>query len=406
MTPGRALLAMVLLLQAVLGFRVVSRLARTASGSRIAIVAVSGDPVIGCSVIVPVLNESARLSPCLAGLSAAGPEVREILVVDGGSDDGTQRLIGEWTARDARIRTIDASPVPADWNGKAWGLQAGFDRSDPANSWILTMDADVRPAPGLVPALIAHAQAEDVVALSAATRQTLSGAAEGIVHPAMLATLVYRFGIPGQATNRVAETQANGQCFLARRDALARSGGFAAVRGSLSEDVTLARSLVAAGGRVGFYETDGLVSVAMYTGWRDAWVNWTRSLPLRDQYWGAHGPLGLAEIVAAQALPVPVALVLRRVAMRPGAGRLPRLGWRLNAVLAVTRFGVLAGMSRAYDGRPWTYWLSPLADVPVAAALIVSAARRTHRWRGRVIERREPGAPGAWRHDSSDANDG
>jgi len=394
-TPRRAVLALLLLIQAVLGFRVVSRLARTASGSRIAAAAALGGAPNGCSVIVPVLNEAARLAPCLAGLTAAGPEVREILVVDGGSDDGTQELVGEWAARDARIRVVDASPVPAEWNGKAWGLQVGLDRSDPANAWILTMDADVRPAPGLVPALIAHAEADDVVALSAATRQTLSGAAEGAVHPAMLATLVYRFGIPGHAASRVAETQANGQCFLARREALTRSGGFAAVRGSVCEDVTLARRLVAAGGRVGFYETDGLVSVAMYTGWRDAWVNWTRSLPLRDQYWGVHGPLGLAEVVAAQALPVPMALVLRRVATRYGAGRLPRFGWRLNTVLAMTRFGVLAGMSRAYDCLPWTYWLSPLADVPVAAALIVSAARRTHHWRGRVIERREPGASGA-----------
>lgn len=387
MILGRVLFGVLLLIQAALGLRVMQRLIRTVSGSRIGDATAPGDPGDGCTVIVPVLNEAARLSPCLAGLSAAGPPVREILVVDGGSDDGTQGLIAEWAARDARISFIDASPVPGDWNGKAWGLQAGLDRADPANPWILTMDADVRPEAGLIPALVAHAGAEGVVALSAATRQTLSGAAEGVVHPAMLATLVYRFGIPGHATARVAETQANGQCFLVRREALVGSGGFASVRGSVCEDVTLARGLVAAGGRVGFYETDALVSVAMYTGWRDAWVNWTRSLPLRDRYWGVHGPLGLAEVVAVQALPVPLALILRRAAARHGGG-LAQSGLRLNVILAVMRFGVLAGMGRAYQGRPWTYWLSPLADLPVATALLVSASRRTHRWRGRPIARR------------------
>jgi len=250
------------------------------------------------------------------------------------------------------------------------------------------MDADVRPTPGLVPALIAHARARDVVALSAATRQTLSGPAEGVVHPAMLATLIYRFGIPGHAASRVAETQANGQCCLVQRDALARSGCFAAVRGSVCEDVTLARGLVAAGGRVGFYETDGLVSVAMYTGWRDAWVNWTRSLPLRDRYWGLHGPLGLIEVVAVQALPVPLALILHRAVSCGHGDGVVRFAWIVNAGLAAMRVGVLAGMGRAYEGRPWTYWLSPLADLPVAVSLLVSASRRTHRWRGRTVQRR------------------
>jgi hypothetical protein len=35
--------------------------------------------------------------------------------------------------------------------------------------------------------------------------------------------------------------------------------------------------------------------------------------------------------------------------------------------------------------RPWTYWLSPLADLPVALALFVSALRRRHTWRGREL---------------------
>jgi dolichol-phosphate mannosyltransferase len=47
--------------------------------------------------------------------------------------------------------------------------------------------------------------------------------------------------------------------------------------------------------------------------------------------------------------------------------------------------GVLCGAARAYVQRPWTYWLSPLADVPVALALFASALRRRHTWRGREL---------------------
>lgn len=375
-------LGSLLILQGILGLRVALRLVRTGSGRKIRAADAWVDTEDGCSVIVPVLNEARRLGPCLAGLSGADANAREILVVDGGSTDGTQALIAEWAARDERIRLVDASPIPDAWNGKAWGLHSGLAAADPANRWVLTIDADVRPAPALIPALIEHARTEGVGALSAATTQVLSGASEGIVHPAMLATLVYRFGIPGHAAGRVADAQANGQCFLVQREVLVRSGGFAAVRDSVCEDVTLARRLVAAGERVGFYETDGLVSVAMYTGWRDAWQNWTRSLPLRDRHWGLFGPLGLAEVLMVQALPLPLALILRSRSGQEG-----RPAFTLNVVLVAMRLGVLIGMARAYAVRPWTYWLSPVADLPVALSLIVSASRRTHRWRGRSIDR-------------------
>ena len=378
---GRILGALVVM-QALLGARVIARLLRTAGGTRIAVHAEPLAPREFVSVIVPVLNEVPRLAPCLDGLIAQGPEVAEILVVDGGSDDGTRNLVRAFAARDGRLRLLDARPIPLNSNGKAHGLQRGLVASLPTTAWVLTIDADVRPEPTLARSLIAHARAANVTALSAATAQTVSGAAEATIHPAMLTTLVYRFGIPGHATTRVAAVQANGQCFLVRREALVRSGGFAAVADSVCEDVTLARGLAKAGEPVGFYETDDLVAVAMYDGWRDAWRGWARSLPTRDRYWGVAGVIGLIEVVLVQALPLPLAMVLR--------GRTDRLGraaLALNVGLATARIGVLAGTARAYRHRPWTYWLSPLADLPVAIQLVISAARRRHVWRGRAIVR-------------------
>jgi dolichol-phosphate mannosyltransferase len=53
----------------------------------------------------------------------------------------------------------------------------------------------------------------------------------------------------------------------------------------------------------------------------------------------------------------------------------------------LVRLGVLVGTARAYTWRPWTYWLSPLADLPVAVQLWRNALRRTHVWRGRTVVR-------------------
>src|SRR5687767_12558218 len=87
-----SLLSLVALLQAIAGVRVAWRLARTAHGERI-MTREAPAPGERVTVILPVLNERARLGPCLDGLVAQPGEVAEMLVIDGGSRDGTQELI-------------------------------------------------------------------------------------------------------------------------------------------------------------------------------------------------------------------------------------------------------------------------------------------------------------------------
>lgn len=372
--------------QVVLGLRAGCRLARTARGTRIS-ASNAALPDERVSVIVPVLNERKRLPGCLDGLTAQPDEVAEILVIDGGSSDGTPELVGSYAARDARVRLVAAGPIPPHWNGKAYGLQVGFDYADPASGWLLTIDADVRPSPTLARSLLGHARTTGDAVTSIATEQHLSGSAEAVVHPALLTTLVYRFGIPGHATHRVNQVQANGQCCLFRRKPLATQGGFRVARVSRCEDVTIARALAARGHAVGFYEAGGLATVEMYADWHDAWRNWPRSLPMLDQYVGFAGWLGLAEVTLVQALPLIVSALIRR----PGrAGGMPLVA-AVNGALAAMRVGVLIGTARAYPGRPRSYWLSPLADLPATLQLWRSATRRRHEWRGRLLVNHHPG---------------
>lgn len=367
-------------LQLALAVRVLARLAQTSRGTSITpSVRLPNSPgTVG--ILVPVLNERHRLAPCLDGLIAHGDEVAQILVIDGGSSDGTQELVSRYALRDTRVRLIDANPVPAGWNGKAWGLQRGLDQLDQAVPWILTIDADVRPREPLTRSLLAHARRADLQALSVATRQEIRTVGEGIVHPALLTTLVYRFGIPGQVTTSPNRVQANGQCFLIHRELLAAVGAFAAVRTSICEDVTLARAIAASGQKIGFFEAGDLVTTRMYADGRDTLREWPRSLPLRDRYFGIAGLLGLAEVLLVQAAPLPLVLALRTISA-------PRWLIALNLMLVATRIGVLAGTARAYTRRPWSYWISPLFDSLAAVALLRSAFRRRHVWRGRVLIR-------------------
>jgi dolichol-phosphate mannosyltransferase len=369
-------------MQIILALRVVLRLIQTAGGEKIK--APSAPHPERVSVIVPVLNETARIKTCLECLIAQSETVAEILIVDGGSTDGTQSVVDGYQSSDRRVRLIDASPVPGDWTGKAWGLYVGLKKLDAGSQWVLCIDADVCCSPVLVLSLLAHAERTGVSTFSVATRQHLSGWADALLHPSLLTTLVYRFGIPGKATRNPHQVQANGQCFFSRRETLSQTDAFLAAQRSLCEDITIVRRLAECGEAIGFYESDGLAWVRMYEDWHATWCNWPRSLPTRDQYFSWREATGLLEILLIQSLPLPL-LVISYAAGAPG--------WlfALNLTLGLTRLGTLVGIARAYERKPWTYWFSPLLDLPVAVRLIASTFKRRQVWRGRLYVRRTSG---------------
>lgn len=330
------------------------------------------------TVLLPVLDEEDRLGACLDAVLTEGPEVMEILVVDGGSVDGTREVVTTYSRRDPRVRWVDASPVPADATGKAWGLIIGVEQA--RGDWVLMLDADVRIGRDLTRSLVAHAERRGLAALSVATRQELADPLQALLHPALLTTLVYRFGRPNTVSARVRAVQANGQCLLARRDLLIGSGALEAARQSLCEDFTIVRHLARQANVTGFHESEVPVTVRMYANAPDAWRNWTRSLPLRDQHAPRSSFAGLFEVLLVQALPAPLLIVL--IAAGAASGAVLWLA-AVQGLLVVTRLGVLFGTARAYPRRPWTYWLSPALDLPVALRLIQRAAQRRHSWRGR-----------------------
>ncbi len=375
-------IGIVLLLQAVAGVRVVSRLIGSSGGARVETARREGKASV--SVIVPVLDEADRLAPCLEGLVGHGGDVAEILVVDGGSTDATRDIVRRFAERDLRIRLVDAAPIRDDWNGKPWGLHVGSHHIAADTRWVLTIDADVRPQPALVPSLLAHATKHNLRVMSIATPQRVSGSLEAPVHTSLLATLVYRYGIPGGATSDPESVQANGQCFLIERSLLNEVGGFASVAQSLVEDVTLARHCAAGGEPVGFFEpadAGALVTVEMYAGWYDALVNWSRSLPMRDRYFGVRSWMRMADLGLTMGLP-PMALLAGSLWQ---GMPLRRLTMRVNAALLITRLGTQLGMSRAYVALPMTHWTAIIADPVIVALVWRRTWQRHHHWRGRTV---------------------
>jgi dolichol-phosphate mannosyltransferase len=365
-------------IQLILLARFYRRTFRSLSGEKIESVS-HAQPSGQVSVILPVLNEEHRIRRCLETLITQGNEVRDIVVVDGGSTDSTRQIAAEFSARDARVTLIPADPIPVMWNGKAWGLQCGLEHASPASEWVITVDADVLLTPDAVSRVVAFAEQRSIPFLSIATSQRADTSGLSFVHPALLSTLVYRFGAPGNLATRLDEVQANGQFALYKRVPLYRLGGFAVARDSICEDVTVARHLYLAGYDVGFYEGDDIAETVMYPGARECLENWPRSLSLKDRYVPRAAITGLANLVFLQVVPLLVLALASSFRQRNSSLLL------VNRILLGTRIGIMFGTRRAYSRARWTYWFSPLADPVSLIAYLLHLGTRRHYWRGRPL---------------------
>jgi dolichol-phosphate mannosyltransferase len=345
------------------------------------------------SIVIPTLNEVDRLSPCLEGVTRQSYELREAIVVDSRSRDGTPELVQAAAHRDPRLRLITDDPLPAGWVGRPWALHTGFLNSSPESEWILGLDADTRPHPQLVASALQAALRGGYDLISLSPQFLLEYPGEMVLQPALLMTLVYRFGPTNTDAGSPERVMANGQCFLCRRAVLERVGGYTRARDSFCDDVTLARAIARAGFKVGFLDGANVLQVRMYEGALETWREWGRSLDLKDacskaQLWG-----DLGFLVAVQGLPLPIvvagaiALAIRGVEGSLSSSAIALLG--LNGLLLAIRFALSAAISPSYDLRrssPLTallFWFSPLADPLAVIRIFLSSLHRPKRWRGR-----------------------
>ncbi|WP_138505797.1 2'-O-glycosyltransferase CruG [Nostoc sp. PA-18-2419] len=360
------------------------------------------------SVVVPTLNEALRISPLLAGLTHQSYEVREIIVVDSNSSDGTPDLVKATQQKDPRFRLMTDDPLPSGWVGRPWALHNGFICSSEGSEWFLGLDADIQPHSGLVAGLVKTAEAQDYDLVSLSPQFILKYPGECWLQPALLMTLLYRFDPAGINTQQPERVMANGQCFLCRRSVLVAVGGYSCASGSFCDDVTLARNIAVQGYKVGFLDGAKLLKVRMYEGAMETWKEWGRSLDLKDatsrsQLWG-----DLWLLFAVQGLPFLIILtyflishpqqtrlISQRFAEVPpvvatGVASVPApplLLLGLNLFLLVIRFGMLIAIAPSYDRQnakgSWLFWLSPLADPIAVLRIFLSAFRTPREWRGR-----------------------
>ncbi|AFY73252.1 glycosyl transferase [Synechococcus sp. PCC 7502] len=339
------------------------------------------------TIVIPTLNERLRLPYCLEGLRSQ-QGVHEIIIVDSRSQDGTPEYVKEIQENyPIKLRLITDDPLPQGWVGRPWALHTGFLNSDPDSEWILGIDADTQPQVGLVQSLVQKAIAENYDMVSLSPKFILKTIGEQWLQPALLVTLIFRFGATGDRQQFSQERiMANGQCFLSRRAILEKIQGYELAKSSFCDDVTLVRSAAQQGAKVGFLDGANLIQVRMYTSMAETWTEWGRSLDLKDATTSIQTLGDCLLLFAVQCLPIPLflGLILGLVYFDLELNIFTQSLLWLNGFLVLIRFLLVGGIRSSYTELGFMFWLSPFADPVAVLRIWLSALTKPKQWRGRV----------------------
>jgi chlorobactene glucosyltransferase len=262
----------------------------------------------GVTVIIPARNEAPRIGRCLEGLVAQGLPRLEVIVLDDGSTDGTAEIAESFADRLRGLRVLAGAPLPDGWAGKPWACWQGAGAA--GGEWLLFLDADTAPQPGMIGALLRHAtthRADFVTLLALLELETFW---ERIIMPSFVALIQAVLPLDRVNDPRSELAMANGQCILVRREVYVATDGHRAVRDSVLEDVRLAQTIKRAGYKLQAAAGPDLLRVRMYTnlseiaeGLRKNAVAGVEATGLASSIWGgfrqsvlAFGPLTLAAI--------------------------------------------------------------------------------------------------------------
>jgi dolichol-phosphate mannosyltransferase len=334
------------------------------------------------SIVIPTLNEIDRLPTCLEGLR--GQAAKEIIVVDSRSQDGTPEYVQK-LQKDFPIplKLITDDPLPEGWVGRPWALHTGFLNSDPTSEWVLGIDADTLPQKGLVASFVDQATVDNFDIVSLSPKFILKTAGEQWLQPALLITLIFRFGATGDRTQFTEDrVMANGQCFLSKRAKLVELNGYELAKSSFCDDVTLARATAQRGAKVGFLDGAALMQVRMYTSMVETWREWGRSLDLKDASTPSQTFADCLLLTAVQGLPILMLIALS--IWHPTPSILMNILFWLNAFLVFIRCLLVFGIRTSYTEVGFWFWLSPLADPVAVIRIWISALTKPKSWRGRT----------------------
>lgn len=228
------------------------------------------------SIIVPARNEERDIAAAVRSFCSQDYPNYEVIVIDDRSTDATPRILSE-LQRDFPQLLVAKSPGPPNgWLPKPFALQIGANAA--RGAWLLFVDADVQYDAGLLSRAMGLALARKTEMLVLDPRFIARGFGESLVIASLALSRMTEFSakrINDPRDSRFA--MGSGVFNLVTREALARSGGLAEVRGTTIDDVALGFRVKRAGGALLYAFAGDLIRIRMYHGFREALAGLTKT---------------------------------------------------------------------------------------------------------------------------------
>jgi chlorobactene glucosyltransferase len=219
------------------------------------------------SIIVAAKNEADTLRESLASLTELEYPDKEVIVVCGPSNDGTEEVAQEFAGRVTVLREPERPP---DWLGKSWACHHGYQRS--TGDVLLFADGDVVHSPESLGVVLANLDSKRADLLSVWPKIVTRTRAERVIFPTSVFFLCVGVALSARRTPQGrAVNGANGQYIMIKREAYDAIGGHAAIKTDIMEDSAIGRSVLDRGLQVLNADGDGYVDVLPYSRFGEAW---------------------------------------------------------------------------------------------------------------------------------------
>lgn len=337
------------------------------------------------SIVVAAKDEERNIERCLLSIQQQDYPSFELIVVNDRSCDATGEIIARCTRELNNVSIINIKELPDGWCGKNHAMQNGIAKA--AGRWILMTDADCQMStPRTVSVAVRYAIDNKIDMLSILPTMKMGGFWEKFLLPILSGILMVWFQPKRVNDPDKPQAYANGMFMLITREAYEGIGTHEAIKGSLIEDMDMARRIKASARRLVMAPSRNMLSVRMYHNLPEILRGWSRIFV--GSFQNLRGLLMALLVLVIRGMTTSVLGGLGFLLYAAGADSSP---WWLacgiiGAVGTVAELVMTARFFK-YSGSKWPIGLLYLIGCPIGALILIRAmfsllpwARIT--WRG------------------------
>jgi chlorobactene glucosyltransferase len=229
------------------------------------------------SILVAVRNEEINVRSCLTSLLNQDYPDYEVIVLDDNSEDNTADILLSLKQEFPALKIFHGKSLAEGWTGKTYACTQLAEEA--GGEWLLFTDADTVHTKNSLRKAISIALNRNADLLSVFPGTTMASFAEKLIMPMLFfvsfVLLPYYF-VDKKGFAKFA--MAFGPFMLFKKSAYKKIGGHASVKGSVLEDVHLARKIKECGLSLVVADGQSLCSVRMYRNFKEIWEGFSKNI--------------------------------------------------------------------------------------------------------------------------------